>query len=595
MMRFSIFSPSSQFDFPRQQTTKILHDLLLGGGCGLAFLLLVLNYGFVLPDGMDSILRWGEFFVVCLFFSMAALEWIQAIRFRKAFLIPTIELALIGALLVEFVLLNIEYAGSRWTEARSFLLVQIYLISLQGYFVIVILKRAVRAGRRLFLLSFSPSATVSLSFLMAIALGTLVLLLPRSTHGELIPNISLIDALFTATSAVCVTGLTVADTATAFSREGQVIILALIQLGALGIMTYVGLFALSFGGRPSLQGRTVLQDLLTTDGRRRASSLLYVIFLTAFTCEAIGALLLLPGFYPHASSLADACFTSVFHSVSAFGNAGFSTFSNSLETFSASPIIVLILMALIVAGGIGFTVLDELALWAFSFVNRRIARPRLSLHTRLTLQMSGILLAGGFAAILLGGDWSGRNLGEILLSAGFQSVTTRTAGFNTIPLTQLAPWCLMFVMILMFIGGAPGGTAGGVKVTSAGLLFHAVRASIRGRRKVEIMHRTIAAEAVRMAFVICGLAVAYTACATIALTWAEPDIPFFNLLFEVISAFGTVGLTMNVTPELSTTGKIIIIITMYAGRVGPLTVFLSAIKKRDEALYSYPSGTIAVG
>ena len=288
-------------------------------------------------------------------------------------------------------------------------------------------------------------------------------------------------------------------------------------------------------------------------------------------------------------------FTALFHSVSAFCNAGFSTFSNSIESYASSFPINITLAFLIVAGGIGFSVVYELARWLRSRIGAHAPFYRLSLHAWLVLRVSGFLILAGFLAVWLGGDWGDTGVNERFLSSLFQSVTTRTAGFNSIPLQSLAPWCVVILMMLMFIGGAPGGTAGGIKVSTVGVLFHSTRAQLKGRRCVEIHWRTIAGETVRAAFVISGLAALYIAAAVAALSWAEPDLPFLELVFEVVSAFGTVGLSLGVTAKLSTLGKLIVIVTMYLGRVGPLTVFLAMAGRRDEALYDYPQESIIVG
>ncbi|MGC9329066.1 MAG: potassium transporter TrkG, partial [Candidatus Hinthialibacter sp.] len=330
------------------------------------------------------------------------------------------------------------------------------------------------------------------------------------------------------------------------------------------------------------------------EGAHRVTSLLRTMLLTTFFLELAGLLLLYPIFLRRADAPGAAWFDALFHSISAFCNAGFSTFSNSLESYSSSPLLVATICFLIFCGGIGFSAVYEMLRWLHNRLRRNKRIDRLSLHTMTVIQTSGLLIVFGFFAVLLGADWSGRGAGDVFLSSLFQSITPRTAGFNTIPLASIAPWCLTLIMILMFIGGAPGGTAGGVKVSTVALLFHSSRSLLKGRRHVEIRRRTIAQQTIMSAFVISGLAVAYLAVAVVALVWAEPNLPFFDLLFEAISAFGTVGLSLGVTDQLSPWGKMIIMITMYIGRVGPLTVFLALMRKRDEALYEYPAGSIIV-
>ncbi len=239
----------------------------------------------------------------------------------------------------------------------------------------------------------------------------------------------------------------------------------------------------------------------------------------------------------------------------------------------------------------------ELARWLRSRIGAHAPFYRLSLHAWLVLRVSGF---SDTRRIPRGLAWEGiegdTGVNERFLSSLFQSVTTRTAGFNSIPLQSLAPWCIVILMMLMFIRRRrPARTAGGIKVSTVGVLFHSTRAQLKGRRRVEIHWRTIAGETVRAAFVISGLAALYIAAAVAALSWAEPDLPFLELVFEVVSAFGTVGLSLGVTAKLSTLGKLIVIVTMYLGRVGPLTVFLAMAGRRDEALYDYPQESIIVG
>jgi trk system potassium uptake protein TrkH len=339
----------------------------------------------------------------------------------------------------------------------------------------------------------------------------------------------------------------------------------------------------------------MLRDFLSAEGLDRVISLLKAILITTLICELIGATALYGGFRPACSSATEALYASIFHSVSAFCNAGFSIFSNNLENFAASPLVNLPIIMLIVTGGIGFSVVYETVQWVRVRITRRAPYGHLSVHTRLVLRVTLVLILAGFVAVLLAGDWRGSSGAKIVLAGLFQSVTTRTAGLNTIPLRFLAPWCLVIFMLLMFIGGGSGGTAGGIKVSTVGLLYHSTKSLMKGRSRVEIMRRTISERAVNTAFVISGLAAAYVVCAVVALTWAHPQLPFFDLAFEVFSAFGTVGLSLGVTPQLSTWGKLIIIATMYLGRVGPLTVFIAMARRRDEALYEYPSATIVVG
>ncbi len=556
--------------------------------CLLAVVTLVLDYGFIFPLFLESMLQILEILVALIFIFLLGWDSIRRKGKLRVFRAHCVEFFFLGILVLEFVLFLFKISFLFDDSVHSLrVALHLYIVSAVGSY-------AVKAGQKLFFLSLSPAASVLSTFFLLIFLGAIALLLPCATHGTLTPNISIIDALFTATSAVCVTGLIVVDTATAFSRTGQTIILVLIQLGALGIMTYAGIFALAFGQKMSMRGRYVLQDILKTNGAGRVSSILPAIVATTFLCELLGAIPLYLGFRS-TLSVQDSIFTALFHSISAFCNAGFSTFSNSLENFTGSIWINLPIILLIILGGLGFSVINESYRLILSKTNRKSKKYRLSLHTQLVWRMSLILIGGGFLLILLGGDWSESSWTEIIWAGLFQSVTTRTAGFNSISLHMLAPWLLVLFMMFMFIGGAPGGTAGGIKVSTFGVLFHACKSMMRGRNHVEILRRTLSDKIVRSAFVISGLAANYVAFTIVLLTWTEPDLPFFDLVFEAFSAFGTVGLSLGVTPQLSTLGKVIIIVTMFVGRVGPLTLFLALARKRDEALYSYPAESVIVG
>ncbi|MBN2326749.1 MAG: hypothetical protein JXR73_06315, partial [Candidatus Omnitrophica bacterium] len=438
-----------------------IYRRLLAAAFWLAALSLIVNIGFELPASMAGSMNWINFITVCLFLILTILRIIHARKVNAPIRSAIFELLLITALALEFIFVHINFP----VQSRvSLHLIHVYIIALQIYFLFAIGRRMFKAGKRLYLLSLSPAMTVAASFLGLILLGAMGLMLPRATHGQIAPNISFLDALFTSTSAVCVTGLIVVDTATAFSRIGQAIILLLIQLGAFGIMIFVGLFAFTFGAGASLRSRVVLQDLIVKEGSQRVTSLLRTMLLTTFFLEMAGTLLLYPEFLHSADASGEAWFDALFHSISAFCNAGFSTFSNSLESYSSSPLLIAVICFLIFCGGIGFSAVYEIFRWLRSRLWRHKRTARLSLHTVTVLQVSGVLIAFGFLAVLLGADWTGRGAGDVFLSSLFQSITPRTAGFNTIPLASIAPWCLILIMILMFIGGAPGGTAGGVKV-----------------------------------------------------------------------------------------------------------------------------------
>ncbi|MDW7761910.1 MAG: TrkH family potassium uptake protein [Acidobacteriota bacterium] len=420
--------------------------------------------------------------------------------------------------------------------------------------------------------------------------GTLMLRLPSATHAQFLP---LEDALFTATSAVTVTGLIVCDTPVDFTRFGQIVILVLIQLGGLGFMSFSTLIILLFGRPLSLTDRSLIISDFTTGSARNIRSIVIRIFLFTITFETVGAVVL----YFQFSHLEGSrrLFSAVFHAVSAFCNAGFSLFSNSLRDFTASPGINLTFIVLILAGGIGFVVLKDIA-GCLSFRNRVVCR--ISLHSKVVLTVSGLLVLAGFLVIWLeelSNPTKSLAGGSRLLASLFQSITARTAGFNTIEMNILSPASLFMIMILMFIGASPGSTGGGVKTTSVGMVFAYIRSLLRGRDRVSLHYRRISGKNIEKALLVIVLSLGVVVISFLLLASFQPGLPFQDLLFETISAFGTVGLSLGVTPQMSLPSKIVIMITMLIGRVGPLTLLIALSRKESRAEFQYPEESIMIG
>jgi trk system potassium uptake protein TrkH len=444
-------------------------------------------------------------------------------------------------------------------------------------------------------LSRKPAQLMLLTFALAIGLGALFLTFPLATrdgHGA-----SFVDALFTATSATCVTGLAVQDTGLYFTRFGQIVILALIQVGGLGIMTLSGSAAILLGRRLGVRSRSLLAESMELGDVNALRQLMVTIVKATILIELGGALLLFLRFLPGRPAEA-AAYLAVFHAVSAFCNAGFSTFSDSLMSYRGDLAVNAVIGALIVLGGLGFTVLRGLASREAS--GRRAALglwARSSVHLKLVLPATALLLvvgAVGFYFLEHGSTLRGLPLGEKLLGAGFQSVTARTAGFNTVDIGLLGGPGVMLLVILMFIGGAPGSTAGGIKVTTASVLLLSVRAMLGGRHEVEIFDRTIPKEVVYKATAITVISFLLVVVVFSFLLWSESG-RFEVLLFETVSAFGTVGLSMNYTPSLSVPGRLLIAGLMYAGRTGPLTIALAIGEESASAQVRLPSENVLVG
>ncbi len=448
------------------------------------------------------------------------------------------------------------------------------------------------------LLFQSPARISILGFLILIAIGTTLLMLPSATTND---RLGFVNALFTSTSAACVTGLVVVDTGLALSTFGQFVVLVLIQVGGLGIMTLSTLFLLAAGRRPSLSGRLVIKDAFTQSGDRSFRSVLHDVAL--FTCifEGIGMLLMFLRFLPDGNVI-QALYLSLFHSVSAFCNAGFSLFTNSFIPYQGDLLLNLVLSFLIISGGIGFLVLSELKR---QFPVNRRTWSRLSLHTKMVLTVSFTLLFSGSLLILVT-EWHNTlaplSVPSRFLAGVFQAVTARTAGFNTLSIGDLANETLFLLILLMFIGASPGSCGGGIKTTTLGSLIALGFSRLRGHDLPQVFYRTISQESVGKAISIVILSMAVVTFGTMVLLATElGDIAhpqsrgkFLELLFEVVSAFGTVGLSTGVTPGLSAAGKLVITMVMFLGRLGPLVVAV-AVSRGSSRRYQYAEEGIMVG
>jgi trk system potassium uptake protein TrkH len=454
------------------------------------------------------------------------------------------------------------------------------------------------AGRRGFSLwrRLSAAQLFTGSFLLLILLGTLGLrALPGLYTGE---RLGWLDALFTAVSAVCVTGLIVVDTATYFTPLGQGYLLLLIQLGGLGMITFSTLIILALGKRLSLRQEALASGPMEIAPEVDRGRLARDVVRYTLAIEAAGAALLYAAWVPRLG-WEGAAWPAVFHSVSAFCNAGFSTFTDSLMGFQRDPLTLAVVMALVVLGGIGFLTLEELAL------RRRAGREgrafRVSLHSRLVLATTGVLLAGGWLLFTVT-EWratfAGMPVWARALNGLFMSVTARTAGFNTIDYAQAAEGSSFGTILLMSIGGSPGSTAGGLKTTTIALIGLLAWARFRGTGVTSLWGRTVPEETIQRAVGLFVFAFGVVTLAILLLTVAEGSRgSFLAHMFEAASAFNTVGLSMGATSELSAPGRWIAIVLMYVGRVGPLT-FAAAIALRPEPAarhFRYAHEDVVVG
>jgi trk system potassium uptake protein TrkH len=456
-----------------------------------------------------------------------------------------------------------------------------------------------------------PAQTIVLSFVLVIAVGTLVLMMPFVTNDG--AGLAFVEALFTATSAVCVTGLIVVDTATVLTVGGQIVVLVLIQIGGLGIMILSFFTIYVFRRSVSVENKLLISYMLSEKNLNSLAGALKRIIGITFAIELAGAVLLLPLFADEAGSLGEGLFFAVFHAVSAFCNAGFALFSDSLVGFANRPAINAVIAALIIAGGLSFAVVSD-ALGAVGHTlrewgrriedlvrRRRYPRPNarytLSVNSRAVLLTSGSLLLAGlilFYAIEHGRSLSDQPTGTQYLVSAFQSVTLRTAGFNTVDLGGLANTSYLAMMAIMFIGGASGSTAGGIKVNTVAVIVGYLRSLRRGEEQTVLFKHSIPAGQVATAFTVLVFGVVAVCLAAAVLALTEP-FALVDILFESVSAFATVGLSTGITGGLSIAGRLVIIGLMFIGRLGPLTLFSALSARARKTGVLYPSADLSVG
>ncbi len=447
----------------------------------------------------------------------------------------------------------------------------------------------------------SPPVLILLSFAAIISAGTILLLLPAAGVGR---PLGFIEALFTATSATCVTGLTVIDIGTRLTLFGQLVVLLLIQMGGLGIMTFSTFFALLFARRLSIREREILHQTLSQHPMKDIAALLKTVFLATIVIELVGAgvywLRFSKDFTP-----AHAAYVSLFHSVSAFCNAGFSLFSTSFVAYQSDWIVNLNSMVLIVVGGLGFIVVYDVARNLKRRRNGR--RMRLSFHSKVVLATTGILIPSGAVLFFLlewGNSLRHVGWGTRFLISFFQSITARTAGFNTVDIGHLTNAALMLLTILMVIGASPASCGGGIKTTTLAVIAAMAAARFRERDDVNLMNRRIPQGIVSRAVAIAVFSGFIITLFTLLLLSIElPGAShtatrgsFMEIFFEVISAFGTVGLSTGITSDFSSTGRLLLVVLMYVGRLGPLTIAVALSGARQKKLpYRYAEDHVLIG
>lgn len=436
----------------------------------------------------------------------------------------------------------------------------------------------------------TPSRVLVVGFAVLVLLGTLLLTLPQATTDGL--GLSFLNALFTATSAVCVTGLVVVDSGTGLTLFGQSVILFLIQVGGIGFMTFATMFAILMGKKITFKERLLLQEALNQVSVEGVVRLAKSVFFISFMIELIGAVILSVR-WSFDFGWSKAIYFGFFHSISAFNNAGFDIMGNfsSLTGYVGDPIINLTIMVLIICGGLGFIVLADIK------SNRK---KKFRLHTKIVLTVSGGLIVLGAVLIFVIEYSNPKTLGTLplgtkVMAAFFQSVTARTAGFNTINLNDMYETSLLSMMVLMFIGASPGSTGGGIKTTTFVSIILSVLSTYRNESRIVLEGRTIPKDNIQKAWAITTTASLLIFFIVSILSLTE-RVDLMTVLFEVTSAFGTVGLSLGLTPALSVAGKAAIIITMFTGRVGPLTLaFVLAQKRKNQGQIKYPEERILIG
>ncbi|WP_025270423.1 TrkH family potassium uptake protein [Hippea sp. KM1] len=435
----------------------------------------------------------------------------------------------------------------------------------------------------------NPLKAIVLGFLSVIVLGSVLLLLPFASKG----TTSLVDALFTSTSAVCVTGL-ITLPMSHFTLFGQIVILALIQVGGFGYMSMTSFVMIAFKRKLTYKDKLLLKEALNYPEMHSITSFFRRIMIFGLLCEFVGAVVLMVVFVPK-MGLLDGFYYAVFHSISAFNNAGFSLFADSLVGYKYNVLVNFTIMSLIVLGGIGFIVLDEL------FLYRRGNIGYLSLHTKVVLSFTAFLIVGGAVLIFLlerDGILAHNSFFKDALVSLFQSITTRTAGFNTVDLSYMHNSTIFLFVILMFIGASPGGTGGGIKTTTAFVVLKAIYSYIRGERDVDAFKRKVPDEVVYKSFVVLSLSFIVVSLSSFILSDIE-NVNFLRVLFESVSAISTVGLSIsNTNVSLSGSfddlGKIVIIVLMFVGRIGLFSFSVALFRKKSTRNYRLAEGRIFV-
>ena len=568
----------------------------------------IIDYGFTLSSQemvyLDKIYHFVQFFFVVIFTARLVTNWRHIWKYNFVLTI------VLGLLLYLSALPDLLPAASapqwlaRFYHAFS---EKFYMLGIVGIFAVMEISRGIVSIIRR---KTNPALLLASAFLVIIFFGTILLMVPRSTLDGV--TISMVDALYVATSAVCVTGLSTVDIATTFSTEGLIVIALLIQVGGLGVMTITSFFALFFMGNTGLYDQFALRDMVSSDTfTSLMSTLLYILGFT-IGIELIGAFVIWTTVHGTLGmNLIDEVFFSIFHSISAFCNAGFSTLSGNL----GNTMIIqhhggfyITISLLIILGGIGFPILVNIKNALFYYIHYAFSRiirhktpvriPHLAkLNTKIAVSATIILLVVGTVAIAISewnGAFAGMSITDKLVHSFFNATSPRTAGFNSVNLSQFSLLTLILYIILMWIGGASQSTAGGIKVNTIGVAFASFMSTVRDEKSVTMFNRTITDKSVKRAYAtIFGSVMVIIVC-FVTLVIIEPKLDAFDLLFECISALSTVGSSLGITASLSTASKIIFSAMMFIGRVGLITVAMSLFASREHRHYQLPEENVII-
>ena len=568
----------------------------------------IIDYGFTLSSQemvyLDKIYHFVQFFFVVIFTARLVTNWQHIWKYN---FVLTIVLGLLLYLSAIPDLLPAASAPQWLARFYHAFSEKFYMLGIVGIFAVMEISRGIVSIIRR---KTNPALLLASAFLVIIFFGTILLMVPRSTLDGV--TISMVDALYVATSAVCVTGLSTVDIATTFSTEGLIVIALLIQVGGLGVMTITSFFALFFMGNTGLYDQFALRDMVSSDTfTSLMSTLLYILGFT-IGIELIGAFVIWTTVHGTLGmNLIDEVFFSIFHSISAFCNAGFSTLSGNL----GNTMIIqhhggfyITISLLIILGGIGFPILVNIKNALFYYIHYAFSRiirhktpvriPHLAkLNTKIAVSATIILLVVGTVAIAISewnGAFAGMSITDKLVHSFFNATSPRTAGFNSVDLSQFSLLTLILYIILMWIGGASQSTAGGIKVNTIGVAFASFMSTVRDEKSVTMFNRTITDKSVKRAYAtIFGSVMVIIVC-FVTLVIIEPKLDAFDLLFECISALSTVGSSLGITASLSTASKIIFSAMMFIGRVGLITVAMSLLASREHRHYQLPEENVII-